>query len=527
MGIRMMVGVWLLVGLCSPGGAAPPQAERPPNFILIVADNLGYGDIGPFGSKVHRTPCLDRMAAEGMKFTHFCVTAGVCTPSRASFMTGCYAQRVGLGLTEPDGLVLRPVSPNGLNPDEITIAEVLKQRGYATTIIGKWHLGDQPPFLPTRQGFDSYLGIPYSDDMTADKRPPGEWPPLPLMEDERVIDAPVDRNLLTRRYTERALAYIEANRDRPFFIYLPQAMPGSTSAPFASEAFRGQSAGGPWGDAVEELDWSTGEILDKLQELGIDRRTLVVWTSDNGAPTTGKPGDVSRGSNAPLFGQGYTTAEGAFRVPTIFWWPGTIPAGRVCAELATSMDLLPTFAYLAGTKPPEDRTIDGKDIRPLLELVQRPLTPDPAPRKRGEGSPFRKRGEGSRLSESPSFDASQASFRTHRARSPYEAFYYYYGRQLHAVRSGPWKLFVPLEKPQRHPHHRGPKPSPAMLFNVVDDVGCASNVADAHPDVVRRLMELAEEARADLGDLDRPGTGCRPVGRFGNPTPRMLSAPGK
>ncbi|MHC4403906.1 MAG: sulfatase family protein [Planctomycetota bacterium] len=456
------------------------QPERLPNFILIVADNLGYGDIGPFGSKVHQTPHLDRMAAEGTRFTHFYVTAGVCTPSRASFLTGCYAQRVGLGYTEPDRHVLRPVSPNGLHPNEITVAEVLKQKGYATTILGKWHLGDQPPFLPTRQGFDSYLGIPYSDDMTADKRPPGEWPPLPLMEDERVIDAPVDRNLLTKRYTERALAYIEANRDRPFFLYFPQAMPGSTSKPFASEAFRGRSANGPWGDSVEELDWSAGQVLDKLRKLGIGRNTLVVWTSDNGAPTTGKPGDPSRGSNLPLYGRGYTTAEGAFRVPTIFWWPGRVPAGSVCREMATSMDLLPTFAHLAGAKPPDDRTIDGKDIRPLLLF----------------GQPG--------------------------AKTPYEEFYYYYCDQLQAVRSGPWKLFVPLEQPQRHPHHRGGGPSPTKLFNVVDDVGCRKNVVDDRPDVVRRLLKIADAARADLGDAGAPGPGRRPVGRFENPTARIL-----
>ncbi|MFH1923965.1 MAG: sulfatase [Planctomycetota bacterium] len=482
MHVRSTLCFALLIGVCAPAGAQTPQPKRPPNFILIFVDNLGYGDIGPFGSKVHRTPNLDRMAEEGMKFTHFYVSAGVCTPSRASLMTGCYAQRVGLADTDPDGIVLRPVSPNGLHPDEITVAEVLKQRGYATTILGKWHLGDQTPFLPTRQGFDSYFGIPYSDDMTADKRPPGAWPPLPLMEDEQVIEAPVDRNLLTRRYTERALSYIEANKDRPFFIYFPQAMPGSTAAPFASEAFRGKSANGPWGDSVEELDWSTGRILDKLRELGIEKETLVVWLSDNGAPTTRKPGDPSRGSNQPLFGPGYTTAEGAFRSPTIFWWPGVIPAGSVSAEMATTMDVLPTFALLAGAKPPEDRTIDGKDVRPLLF---------------GEAG----------------------------ARSPYEVFYYYSGSQLQAVRSGPWKLFVPLDKPVRHPHHRRRGPSPAMLFNVVEDVASRHNVAERHPEVVARLMELAEKGRADLGDAGRRGAGQRPVGRFENPTPRVLPSP--
>ena len=481
MHFRTALTLAVLLGVQAAANASPPKAERPPNFILIFADNLGYGDIGPFGSKVHRTPCLDRMAAEGTRFTHFYMSAGVCTPSRASLMTGCYAQRVGLGLTDPDGIVLRPVSPNGLHPDEITIAEVLKRQGYATTIIGKWHLGDQPPMLPTRQGFDSYLGIPYSDDMTADKRPPGEWPPLPLMEDERVIEAPVDRNLLTKRYTERAVACIEANRNRPFFIYLPQAMPGSTRTPFASEAFRGASANGPWGDSVEELDWSTGRILDKLKELGLENRTLVVWTSDNGAPTSGKPDDLSRGSNEPLYGRGYRTSEGAFRAPTIFWWPGRVPANRVCREMATSMDFLPTFAYLAGTTPPDDRTIDGKDIRPLL-------------------------------------------FAAKGATSPHDVFYYYCGSQLQAVRSGPWKLFVPLQTPQRHPHHRGRGPSPAFLFNVVEDIGCQHNVVDRHPDIVQRLLELAEEGRKDLGDTDSRGAGHRPVGRYENPTPRVLSS---
>ena len=480
MSCRIALTLALLLTLAStPHAPRAVAADRPPNLILIVADNLGYGDVGPFGSKVHRTPRLDRMAAEGMKFTHFCVTAGVCTPSRASIMTGCYAQRVGLGYPDPDGVVLRPVSTNGLHPDEITIAEVLKARGYATTIIGKWHLGDQPPFLPTRQGFDSYLGIPYSDDMTADKRPPGEWPPLPLMEDERVIEAPVDRNLLTKRYTERALQYIEANRERPFFLYLPQAMPGSTRAPFASEAFRGKSANGPWGDTVEELDWSTGRILDKIKELGLGQDTLVVWTSDNGAPTTGNLDDPSRGLNLPLYGRGYTSAEGAFRVPTIFWWPGKIPAGSVCHQLATTMDFLPTFAYLAGGKPPEDRVIDGKDIRPLL-------------------------------------------FAEEGATSPYDVFYYYYCEQLHAVRFGPWKLFVPMETPRRHPHHRRRGPSPPMLFNLVEDVGCRQDVAQRHPEIVKRLMQLAEKGRADLGDVGRPGAGQRPVGRFENPTPRSL-----
>jgi len=460
------------------------STEGPPNLIVIFCDNLGYGDIEPFGSTVHRTPHLNRMAREGRKFTHFCVTAGVCTPSRSSIMTGCYAQRVGMHDNPRDGLVLRPVSPYGLNPDEVTIAEVLKGRGYATAIIGKWHLGDQPEFLPTRQGFDLFFGIPYSDDMT---KPTGQrlgdrlngsmWPPLPLLENETVVDAPVDRDLLTKRYTERALDFIETNKNRPFFLYFPQAMPGSTSAPFASERFKGKSRNGPWGDSIEELDWSTGEVLDKLVELGIEKRTLVIWTSDNGAPMARDMNSPSRGTNRPLYGRGYTTGEGAFRVPTIMWCPGKVPAGTVCEELATTMDLLPTFAYLANTAPPEDRIIDGHDIRPLI---------------------FGQAG----------------------AKSPYDAFYYYYRDQLQAVRSGPWKLFVPLDSSTRHPHLKRGEKAKALLFNVVEDIGSTTNVADKHPEIVARLTALAERAREDLGDAGRKGKNQRPAATVSNPTPR-------
>ena len=475
----------LLVAACSRQSSnvkGDPKAT-PPNIVFIYADNLGYGDIEPFGATTIKTPHLNRMAAEGRKFTHFCVTAGVCTPSRASAMTGCYAQRVGMHLNERDQHVLRPISPYGLNPEEITVAEILKDQGYATTCIGKWHLGDQPPFLPTRQGFDSYFGIPYSDDMTARTwEPDGSvWPPLPLMENEQVIEAPVDRDYLTKRYTERALDFIEANQDGPFFLYMPQAMPGSTRAPYASPEFRGKSEAGPWGDSVEELDWSLGQILDKLVELGIDNNTLVLWTSDNGSPMIRAQDGPYRGTNAPLFGTGYTTAEGSFRVPTIFWWPGKIPAGTVSEELTTTMDLLPTFASLAGSSPPTDRTIDGYDVRSLL------------------------------------FDESGA-------KTPYDVFYYYTRDQLQAVRSGPWKLFLPLESSTRHPHyarnHSGP--TEALLFNVVEDIACEHNVIENHPEIVARLEAFAKKAREDLGDFDQSGSGQRARGFVTNPKPQVL-----
>ena len=312
--------------------------DTPPNFVVILCDNLGYGDIGCFGSSLHRTPHIDRMANEGMRLTSFYSTSGVCTSSRASLLTGCYPRRVGLGRTDPDGDVLRPVSRNGLHPDEITLAEILQRCGYVTACIGKWHLGDQPPFLPTRQGFDSYYGIPYSDDMTADVD--SSWPELPLLRNELVVEAPADRATLTKRYTQEAVRFLEEQRHQPFFLYLAHAMPGSTNRPFASEDFRGRSTSGPYGDSLEEIDWSTGEILATLRQLQLDDRTLVVWTSDNGAPHRDPP----QGSNRPLGGWGYTTREGGMRVPCIARWPGKIPDGSECHELASMMDLLPTFA---------------------------------------------------------------------------------------------------------------------------------------------------------------------------------------
>ncbi|QDU43543.1 Arylsulfatase [Symmachiella dynata] len=444
-------------------------AEDKPNFIVIYCDNLGYGDIGCFGSTQHRTPNIDRMAAEGLKLTSFYVSSGVCTPSRASLMTGCYPRRVNLHESAKGGIVLRPVGQRGLHPNEITIAEVLKQQGYATACIGKWHLGDQPQFLPTRQGFDRYFGIPYSDDMT--QRPGQPWPPLPLMEGEKVIEAPVDRNTLTKRYTEAAVEFIEQNRDRPFFLYLPHAMPGSTREPFASEAFSGKSANGAYGDSVEEIDWSTGEILKSLKELGLDERTMVVWTSDNGAPRRNPP----QGSNQPLGGWGYTTQEGGMRVPCIVRQPGTVPAGEVSDELCTTMDLLPTFAKLSGGSAPENRIIDGKNIAPILV---------------GDDG----------------------------ATSPHEAFYYYQRGQLQAVRSGKWKLHLALPNPRRQK-----QPRKMALYDVATDLGETTNLADEHPGIVKKLQRLAEAARKDLGDEGNPGENQRAAGHEPHPTPRELT----
>lgn len=444
-------------------------ADRPPNIVLILCDNLGYGDIGCYGSQQHRTPFVDQLASEGLRLTSFYSASGVCTPSRAALMTGCYPRRVGMDLTDPDGAVLRPVSPNGLHPRETTIAEILKAKGYATACIGKWHLGDQPRFLPTRQGFDLYFGIPYSDDMTAREGKP--WPPLPLMDGEQVIEAPVDRNTLTKRYTQKTIDFIRSHRDQPFFVYLPHAMPGSTRAPYASEDFQGRSANGPWGDSVEEIDWSTGQIMSVLQELDLEDDTLVIWTSDNGAPRR----NPVQGSNSPLGGWGYSTAEGGMRVPCIVRWPGHIPRGSVSDEVTTMMDWLPTFAAVVGGTV--DWPIDGYDITALL---QKPATTG----------------------------------------SPYSAFFYYYRDQLQAVRSGQWKLYLPSRS--RQVSLRGDaKLAPAELYNLDSDIGETQNVLADHPDVAAKLTADANRIRNDLGTEGRPGPGVRAVGRVLTPQPQI------
>jgi len=472
---RFPILLLLILGMVCFSQATDVQQ---PNFVLVFVDNAGYGDIACFGHPTHRTPNLDRMANEGMKLTHFYSTSGVCTPSRASLMTGCYPKRVGLDFPKPDGAVLRPMSPCGLHPDEITIAEVLKASGYATHMIGKWHLGDQDVFLPTRQGFDSWLGIPYSDN--AHKKPSRpHWPELPLMRNEKVIVQPVDPNTLTKRYTEDAIRFMreQAQSGQPFFLYMPQAMPGSTNAPGASTAFKGKSKNGPWGDSIEELDWSLGEVIKEIKSLGLDDDTLVIWTSDNGAPKHNPP----QGRNLPMGGWGYTTAEGGQRVPLIARWPDKIPAGTVCAELTSTIDLLPTFAKLAGASLPMDRIIDGKNIWPLLA-----------------GEPH--------------------------AASPHDAFYYYYLDQLQCVRSGQWKLHLPLSRRVTSLSRRLGAPSPSALYDVVADPGEQHDRAAEFPDVVERLMQYAERAREDLGDWDREGKNVRPLGRIeGKPKAQLLA----
>ncbi len=446
-----------------------------PNIVFILADNAGYGDLGCYGSKLHRTPNLDRMAREGLRLTSFYSASGVCSPSRAALMTGCYPRRVNMHVSGSGAPVLRPADSKGLHPTEITVAKLLAGRGYVTLCVGKWHLGDQPPFLPTRHGFDHFFGIPYSEDMVPSRQSPN-LPPLPLMRDEQVIEAPVDRNLLTQRYTKEAIRFITANRTRPFFLYLAHAMPGSTARAFTSPAFKGRSQNGPYGDSIEELDWSAGEVLAALKRLGLDERTFVIWTSDNGAVRRNPP----QGSNAPLKGWGYDTSEGAMRMPGLVRWPGHVPAGKVCDELCTMMDWLPTFAKLAGAEPPRDRIIDGGDIRPLL---------------------FGEAGATSRYDET--------------------GFFYYMMGQLQAVRAGPWKLYLPLEEKILNLQRQQQK-SPVMLYDVRSDPGETKERSAEHPEVVARLTALADKARADLGDEGREGKNQRPAGQVAHPKPQRL-----
>ena len=459
----------LAVALAAAGPAARGQAPaaRLPNFVIIITDDQGYNDVGCFGAPRIKTPRLDRMAAEGMKFTDFYVAAGVCTPSRAALMTGCYPQRVGMGrVPAEDGRkdvfhdVLFPWMPFGLHPDEVTIADLLKKLGYATACVGKWHLGHLPPFLPTRQGFDSYFGIPYSNDME----------PVVLLRDEEVVENPVDQATLTERYTEEAVRFIGENAAGPFFLYLAHTMPHIPL--HVSQRFRGKSAGGLYGDVVECIDWSVGQVLEALAEQGIDDRTLVVFTSDNGPwLVQGENG----GSATPLRAGKGTTYEGGMRVPCIMRWPGRIPAGAVCGELATTMDLLPTFAKLAGGEAPQDRIIDGKDIRALIL-----------------GEPG--------------------------AKSAYEALYYYQGPTLNAVRSGPWKLKLETtlrdEDKYRWPGRTDVKFRKA-LYNLHTDPGEQKSVYKDHRNVVEQLNALADQAREDLGDARTGAVGknVRPIGR--------------
>ena len=475
----MMKCLCALVACCAvaltsgPIGAAE---DRPPNVIIILTDDQGYSDLGCYGSREIKTPRIDRMAAEGMRFTDFYSPAPVCTPTRAGLLTGCHPQRVSLGLIpkeKPNGddaHVLYAKSRYGLNPSEVTIAEMLKERGYATMMLGKWHLGDMPPFLPTKQGFDSFFGTPYSNDMK----------PYVLLRNETVVEDPMDQDTLIDRYTEEAVKFIRANKDKPFFLYFAHNMPHRPLHPPAR--FRGKSAGGTFGDVVEAIDWSTGQVLDALKDAGLDEHTLVVYTTDNGPwHWIGEQG----GYAFPLRGGKGTTYEGGMRVPFIARWPGHVPARKVSGEPLSHLDLLPTIAALTGAKLPEAK-IDGADISGILL-----------------GKPD--------------------------AKNPHKALFYYSNGNLNAVRSGRWKFKVETTLQDETEYGKYEQPDakvPPALYDLDRDPSEQKNVIKDHPDVVERMKKLVHDARQELGDhrLGIAGKAVRPCGVV-DYDPRKSTAP--
>jgi len=421
---------------------------NPPNFIIIFTDDQGYGDLGSYGALGFQTPNLDRLAASGIRFTDFYVPATVCTPSRAGLLTGCYPKRVGL-----HEAVLFPFSEHGLNPAETTLPERLKPLGYTSACVGKWHLGHKPEFMPNNQGFDYFYGVPYSNDMDGYvyKNPPFNSPPLPLYENEEQIEEGPDQRYLTRKYTEAAVSFIQKNKGRPFLLYLAHSMP---HLPWhVSGKFKNSSDLGLYGDVIQEIDWSVGEILRTLEETGLAESTLLLFTSDNGPVLR-----ENSGSAGPLRGRKATTWEGGQRVPCLVSWPGTIPEGKICTALATTMDLVPTFVRLAGGRIPEDHKIDGYDIQALL---MHPLT----------------------------------------AETAYEAFYYYSrDGKPEAVRSGRWKLHI--EKSRGWDKTQGP--FPVSLYDLERDIGETTNLADENPQIVERLKIQIRQFDEQLDKESRP-----------------------
>jgi len=438
-------------------------AETPPNVVVIFMDDMGYGDIGPFGATKQKTPNLDRMAKEGMKLTSF-YAAPACSVSRAQLLTGCYGPRINVPW------VYMPVSSEGLNPKEITIADHLKKLGYATMCIGKWHVGDQPEFLPTKQGFDHYFGIPYSNDMQRTSTESG-LRVTPLLRDDKVTKLLTDeeQSRIVESYTDEAINFISNNKEKPFFLYLPHTAIHTPIYP--GKAFEGKSNNGRVGDWIEEVDWSSGRILDTLRELKLDKNTLVIFTSDNG-PWLIKEKDS--GSAGPLRGGKGSTWEGGVRVPTLAWWPGKIPAASSVDAVAGTIDLLPTIVTIAGGAVPAEPIIDGRDISPLL------------------------------LGKSK--------------QSPREAHYYFKGYNLEAVRQGPWKLaLAPQIETMGRSFDDDAKGSEPRLYHLDGEIGERTNVAAQNPEIVAKLTALAEKMKADIGKAGGPAS--RPAGKVQNPQP--------
>ncbi|MCP4192933.1 MAG: sulfatase [Planctomycetaceae bacterium] len=408
-------------------------SETSPNFVVIFCDDLGFADLGCFGHPTIRTPHLDRMAAEGQKWTSFYCAAPVCTPSRAGLMTGRLPIRNGM--TSAKRVVLFPNSGGGLPQEEITMAELLKQRNYATACIGKWHLGHLPQFLPTQAGFDEYFGIPYSNDM---HKPGG----VPLMRNEKILEQPVDQRTVTKRYTEEAVRFIREHAEEPFFLYLPHTMPHIPL--FVSDKFKDTSPRGLYGDVIEEIDWSVGQVLDTLREVGCDEKTMVVFTSDNGPWLSFR---LNGGSAGLLRAGKGTTFEGGMRVPTIFRWPGKIKAGSTVTQMGSTLDLMATCAAISNTQLPTDRTLDSLDLSPALL---------------GTGS------------------------------SPRDTMFYYTRGVLYAVRKGPYKLHLWTREPIKY--GRAPiRQDPPLLYHVEHDPGEQFDLAAKNPAVVAELLQVIAE----------------------------------
>ena len=467
-----------MVGKTAGSGfqALEKSAGQLPNVVIIFTDDQGWADVGCFGAKGFATPNLDRLAREGCRYTNFHVAQPVCSASRAGLLTGCYPNRIGIHGA------LGPNTRHGIGPGEMTIAELVKQRGYATGMAGKWHLGHLAPFLPTRHGFDEWFGLPYSNDMWPlhPEAKPGAYPPLPLYENERVKIPEVthaDQCQLTTWYTERAVQFIEKNKERPFFFYLAHNMP---HVPLhVSDKFKGKSARGLYGDVIEEIDWSVGEVMAALERCGVAQNTWIIFASDNGPWLS--YGDHA-GSVGPLREGKGTNWEGGTRTPCIMRWPGKIPAGSECADMLMTIDVLPTLAQLIGAKPPA-HALDGRDCWPLI-------------------------------SRAPG------------AKNPHDAYWFYYEmNQLQAITSGDgrWKLQLPhtYRTLAGRPGGTGGIPAKyeprklekAELYDLASDIGEGTDVAAQHPDIVQRLAAAAEQARAELGDAltKRTGTGTRPA----------------
>jgi arylsulfatase A-like enzyme len=460
---------WRILGLV--GMLSLTSWAKAPNIVLIFCDDMGYTDIGCFGAQGYTTPHIDTLAKEGMRFTNFCVAQAVCSASRAALMTGCYPNRVGITSA------LLPNCPFGLSTEEKTIASLLKTGGYATAIIGKWHLGDAPEFSPLNHGFDTFYGLPYSNDMWPLRRK--EWPTLKLRENrETVADilTLADQDTLTTRYTEKAVAFVKQNKDKPFFLYLAHSMPHVPLG--VSSKFKGKSEQGMFGDVLMEIDWSVGEVMKTLKECGLEEETLVIFTSDNGPWLNwGNHAGTCRGLRE---GKG-CSFDGGHRVPCVMRWPKQIPASTTCDRFATTLDILPTLATFAKVPLPE-RRIDGVDISKLL---------------------FNEPGD-----------------------SPRRTFYYYYNsNDLEAVRRDNWKLVLPHTyrsyqgvkagvDGKEGPYSKGT--SPLALYNLTTDMGEQTDVQAQHPEIVAELQKLAASAREDLGDniTKAPGANRRPAGKI-------------